>query len=105
MGGVKRKPISQMDMEKKAEKEKDSKKKTKPAAEKKIRGLSLPDMGDEAVRKELGKMGAITPYSVASRYDLRLGVAKSFLKELERKNIVRPVGGNDRIRIYQAVAA
>ncbi len=104
MGGVKRKAISQMEMERK-QRAAQAPKKGKPAVEKKSRGLSLPSLSDDVFKKELAKMGAVTPYGVATRFDLRLGIAKRLLRDLEKKNILVPVGGNERIRIYKAVGA
>ncbi len=54
---------------------------------------------------EVQKMGAITPFSMASQFNLRLSVAKDLLEDLEKKRLVRLVGGNARIRIYQPAAA
>ena len=50
-------------------------------------------------------MGAITPYALASQFNLRMSVAKDMLEELERKRLVTAVGGNARIRIYKMAAA
>ena len=46
-------------------------------------------------------MAAITPYALASQFNLRLSIAKDLLEELEKRNVVKLVGGNARVRIYQ----
>jgi small subunit ribosomal protein S25e len=105
MGGAKKKPISQMDtglMEGDQEKKKV---KTKAAPEKRVRGVSLPKFDAEPFLKDLSKMGAITPYALAAKYDLRLSVAKNVLRELERRNIIRFEEGNRRIKIFRFVGA
>lgn len=79
--------------------------KGKPLAEKKARGIDLPDIEDQKFLSELSKMGAITPYALANQFNLRVSVAKDLLEELERKRLVSAVGGNARIRIYRMAAA
>jgi ribosomal protein S25 len=54
---------------------------------------------------EVSKMGVITPFSLATQFNLRLSVAKDLLEELERRKLIALVGGNARIRIYQPAAA
>ncbi len=108
LGGAKKKNLAQMEktqvqQDKKAEPTKKSK--GKPPAEKKARGFDLPNLEDTKFLSELSKMGAITPYALASQYNLRISVAKDMLEELERKRLVTAVGGNARIRIYRMAAA
>ena len=79
--------------------------KAKTVAEKRARGLQAPDLNDPKFIGEVGKMSAITPYSLASQFNVKLSVAKDLLEELERRKMVTLVGGNARIRIYQPAAA
>jgi ribosomal protein S25 len=62
--------------------------------------LQLLDLSTEKLAEELGKIKAITPYSVASTFDLNVGKAKNLLRTLEEQGLIRCVGGNSRIRIY-----
>lgn len=108
LGGAKKKSMAQMEktqvqQDKKAEPAK--KQKGKPVAEKKARGIDLPNLEDARFLSELSKMGAITPYALASQFNLRISVAKDMLEELEKKRLVTAVGGNARIRIYRMAAA
>ena len=108
LGGAKKKNLAQMEktqvqQDKKPEASKKSK--GKPPAEKKSRGVDLPNLEDTRFLSELSKMGAITPYALASQFNLRISVAKDMLEELERKRLVTSVGGNARIRIYKVAAA
>jgi small subunit ribosomal protein S25e len=108
MGGAKKKNMAQMEktqdqQDKKTEPPKKSK--GKLPAEKKARGVDLPNLDDTRFLSELSKMGAITPYALASQFNLRISVAKDMLEELERKRLVTVVGGNARIRIYKMAAA
>ncbi|MEM2965113.1 MAG: 30S ribosomal protein S25e [Candidatus Bathyarchaeia archaeon] len=105
MGGAKKKPISQMDTGLTGGEQEQKKPKAKATPEKRVRGVSLPKFEGETFLKELSKMGAITPYALAAKYDLRLSVAKNVLKELERRNIIRFEDGNRRIKIFRFVGA
>jgi ribosomal protein S25 len=69
--------------------------------EKKSRGITLPDIKSTKVIGELKTMKALTPYTVASRFDLRLSVAKNFLEELERRRIIEYVSGSKNLKIYK----
>ena len=46
-------------------------------------------------------MKVLTPYTVASRFNLRLSVARDVLKDLERRNIVEYVSGGKNLKIYK----
>jgi ribosomal protein S25 len=108
MGGAKKKSLAQMDKSQQIDAKKvEPPKKTKAKAlmEKKLRGITGPNVDDNRFLTELSKMGAITPYALASQFNLRISVAKDLLEELEKKRLVQPVGGNARLRIYQAVAS
>jgi ribosomal protein S25 len=108
MGGAKKKSLAQMDKSQTLEAKKSEptkKTKSKGVGEKKVRGITSPNVDDSRFLTELSKMAAITPYALASQFNLRISVAKDLLEELERKRLVQPVGGNARLRIYQVVAA
>jgi len=101
MGGKKKRSLKQMakSQEKKADKK--QKRGAGPSGEKKaIPGITTPNLG-EKFESELKKMKVITPYSVASRFDLRLSVARDFLRELERKGMVTFVSKSRNLRIYK----
>ena len=109
MGGAKKKSMAQMEktqvQQGKEEPQQQKKGKAKTVAEKRPRGLQSPDVSDPKFLSEVQKMGAITPFSLASQFNLRLSVAKDLLEDLETRRLVRLVGGNARIRIYQPAAA
>jgi len=103
MGGKKKLSLKQME---RTQAKQDQEKKGKSSgatsrADKKVSGITLPDPRDERVIKELQKMNVLTPYTVASRFDLRLSVAKDFLEELHRQGIVAYVSGGRSLKIYK----
>ena len=110
MGGAKKKSLAQME---KQQVQQDEGKKPEPAkkakgktvAEKKTSGIGLPNLEDAKFMGELTKIGALTPYSIASQFNVRLSVARDILEELERRRMVRSVGGNTRIKIFKLAAA
>src|SRR5689334_17266061 len=86
MGGAKKKSMAQMERTQDQTDKKDepgSKKgKAKTVVEKRPRGLQSPDLSDPKFLAEVQKMGAITPFSIASQFNLRLSVAKDLLEDL-----------------------
>ncbi|MBS7623470.1 hypothetical protein KEJ39_07340 [Candidatus Bathyarchaeota archaeon] len=86
-------------------KQQQRKTKGKVVLEKRERGVRMPDVGDAKFLSDISKISALTPYSLASQYNLKMSVAKDLLEELARKSLVKQVGGNARIRIYQPAAA
>jgi len=108
LGGAKKKSMAQMEkqqdqQDKKPEPAKKTKGKT--VAEKKTAGIGVPDFDNERIVGELTKMGALTPYSIASQFNVRLSVARDILEELERRRLVTSVGGNTRIKIFKLAGA
>jgi small subunit ribosomal protein S25e len=113
VGGAKRKSMAQME---KTQQQQDTKgdaggqgKKPKSGGkgpgDKRPRGLNYPEVSDPKILGEVRRMPAITPYAVASQFNLRLSIAKDLLEELEKRSIVKLVGGNSRVRIYQPANA
>jgi ribosomal protein S25 len=79
--------------------------KGKTVAEKKTAGIGVPDFDNEKIVGELSKIGALTPYTIASQFNVRLSVARDILEELERRRLVTSVGGNTRIKIFKLAGA
>ncbi|MEM3696229.1 MAG: hypothetical protein QXQ94_01820 [Candidatus Bathyarchaeia archaeon] len=108
MGGKKKLSLKQMErmqLRKDAE-EKEKKKKEKEAGpkEKKPSGIIPPDPRSEKIVGELKKMNVLTPYAVASRFNLRISAAKDLLEQLEDEGIVQLVSGSHNIKIYKPIS-
>ncbi|MEM3596651.1 MAG: 30S ribosomal protein S25e [Candidatus Bathyarchaeia archaeon] len=110
MGGKKKLSLKQMErmQARKAEEEKEKKKKEKaaaaaPAKEKRASDVIPPDPKSEKIIGELKKMPVLTPYTVATRFNIRISAAKDFLEQLEENGIVQLVSGNHDIKIYKPV--
>jgi len=111
LGGAKKKSLAQME---KQQVQQDAAKKPEPAKKtkgktvtekKSLGGIALPNFDDPKFSGELSKLGALTPYAIATQFNVRLSVARDILEELERRRMVKPVGGNARIRVYKLAAA
>jgi small subunit ribosomal protein S25e len=109
MGGKKKLGLKQMErMQAKRDKEeKDKKKKEKaaPPKERRTIGVVPPDVKNGKIVNEVKKMNVLTPYAVASRFNIRISAAKDFLEQLEQNGAVQLVSGNHNIKIYKPVAA
>ena len=100
MGGKKRLSLKQMEKlqtRKQGKKEGESTRSTT----KKIASVFLPNPKSKKVVDELKKMKVLTPYTVASRLDLRLSTAKHFLKELARQGMIEYVSSGKNLKIYK----
>jgi len=105
MGGKKKLTMKQMErmQEKKDEKSEKRERGGGVGSEKKPAGIVPPDAKSEKVIGELRKMRALTPYAVASRFNLRLSVAKDLLDELAQRGLIEYVSGSKNIKVYRPV--
>jgi len=104
MGGKKKLSLKQMEKlqtrqheSKKGESSKSAGAQTKA----KSIGIFPPDPTSKKVIEELKKMKVLTPYSVASRLDLRLSAAKHFLRELEQRGTIEYVSSSRNLKVYK----
>ncbi len=106
MGGKKKLSLKQMErsQDKKVEDEKKGKgkkEKASPSKEKKPLSILPPDARNEKIASEIKKMSVLTPYTVATRFGVRISAAKDLLDELEEAEKIRKVSGNHNIKIYK----
>ncbi|MEM2911002.1 MAG: hypothetical protein QW146_00670 [Candidatus Bathyarchaeia archaeon] len=106
MGGKKKLSLKQMERMQLKKDEEGKKKKEKDKGgvkEKKPAGIIAPDFKGGKMVDELKKMRVLTPYAVASRFNIRISAAKDLLEQLEDDGVVQLVSGNHNIKIYKAV--
>ena len=108
MGGGKKKPTlsqlakrEQRSKQKEAKRSRSEKERRLSRSESKAARIIPPDPRDKNVIKQLQSMKIITPYTVASRFNLLLSVAKDFLEELHRQGIITYVSGGRNLKIYK----
>ena len=103
MGGKKKLSLKQMErMQEKKDEEEKKKEKGGAPKEKKASAVIPPDAKNEKIIAEIKKMHVLTPYSVATRYNIRISAAKDFLEELEQNGTIQAVSGSHSIKIYKA---
>ncbi|MHA1754563.1 MAG: eS25 family ribosomal protein [Candidatus Odinarchaeia archaeon] len=73
--------------------------------EKNIREVEVKAEILENIKKEVPKMKVITPNQVATKYNIRLSVARDILGSLAEKGLIKQVGSNRRLKLYTKVAA
>ena len=50
-------------------------------------------------------MNVLTPYAVATKYNIRISIAKDFLEQLEANGAVQLVSGSHNLKIYKPTAS
>lgn len=104
MGGKKKLTLKQMERMQMRKSEEEKKKKEKAAPkEKKPAGILIPEIKGGKMLEELRKMRVLTPYAVASKFNIRISTAKDLLEQLESDGLIQLVSGNHDIKIYRAV--
>jgi len=107
MGGKKKLGMKQMersqdksDDEAKSKEKKD--KKGGPPKEKRTTiNIIPPDAKNDKIVAEVKKMPVLTPYAIATKYNVRISAAKIFLQQLEQSGAVQLVSGSHSIKIYK----
>jgi len=104
MGGKKKLNLKQMErMQDKKDEQEREKKKEKGGATKEKRASAVvpPDAKNDKIIAELKKMHVLTPFTVATRYNIRISAAKDFLEELQQNGTIQLVSGSHNIKIYK----
>ncbi len=111
MGGKKKLGLKQMerqqgkDDEAKAAKEKKEGKKAGPPEKKRtIINVIPPDAKNDKIVAEIKKMPVLTPYSISTKYNVRISAAKEFLLQLEQNHAIELVSGSHALKIYRPCA-
>src|SRR3972149_9664228 len=107
MGGKKKLGLKQRerrqdksDDEAKSKDKKD--KKSGPPKEKRTTiNVIPPDAKNDKIVAEIKKMPVLTPYAVATRFNVRISAAKEFLNQLEQNGSVQLVSGSHNLKIYK----
>lgn len=104
MGGKKKLGLKQMErqQDKTDDESKDKKDKKGPLKEKRTTiGVIAPDAKNDKNVAEIKKMPVLTPYAVATKFNVRISAAKEFLKQLEQNGTVQLVSGSHSLKVYK----
>ncbi len=104
MGGKKKLSLKQIERRQSTGDKKSGREKEKKVGlgEKEKSGIIPPDLDDENIINGLKKIRVLTPYNVASHFNVRVSVARDLLKRLEERGLVQMIGGNHSLRIYKS---
>jgi len=104
MGGKKKTSLKKIERVQTRKGEKETKSGGSPSKrERKTAGIILPNPRSEKIINEIKKMKTLTPFSVASRFNIRLSVAKDLLEQLEQKGVIQFVSRSRNLKIYTPV--
>jgi ribosomal protein S25 len=106
MGGAKKMSLKQAEKQQALRDQKmqgDQRRRRSDIPEKKRLGIDLPDFQGKATTEDLKKMKAITPYALATKYDIRLSKAKNMLYILEKRGLVSLVASTNNLKVYRYV--
>ncbi|MBS7247658.1 MAG: eS25 family ribosomal protein [Candidatus Jordarchaeales archaeon] len=73
--------------------------------EKEVRKILVDEATLESIEKEVPKMKVITPSEVSDKYGVRVSVAKSILKRLEEKGLIKLVSSDRRLKVWTGARA
>jgi small subunit ribosomal protein S25e len=101
-GGSKKKSIAASERAQSRAGSKEGEAKEEKKAEQKAgpRSVLVTDDLMKTIKKEALKTGTITPYNIASKYNLKISTAKDILRELAAGNLVRKAASNRRTIVY-----
>jgi ribosomal protein S25 len=104
MGGKKKLSLKQME---RLQTRRDSRSKKEDTAarppERSSLGILPPDSRNEKIINAIKKMNVLTPYTIATRFNLQISTAKGFLRELEKNGQIKLILGNHSIKIYKTL--
>jgi len=105
MGGKKKLSLTQMErLQARRQREQERRARSQSMmSERKASNVLMPEIKDDLI-DEIRKMKVMTPFAVASKFDLRISVAKDLLEELERKKIIELVSRSRKTKVYKVAA-
>jgi ribosomal protein S25 len=107
MGGAKKRSIAQMEKQQKLQAEKRSGKQKRTSLRKTanttISGIDIPNIAKKDLLTELKRMKAITPYSLAMKYNIKLSLAKDWLNLLNKQGTIQKIASRASLKIYKFI--
>lgn len=73
--------------------------------EKEVRKILVEEATLESMEKEIPKMKVITPSEISDKYGIRVSIAKSILKRLEEKGLIKLVSSDRRLKVWTGTRA
>ncbi len=109
MGGAKKASLAQSEKQQQMQTSKQEGKQPKSAKqkappEKKGGSSDILTISEQELVSELTKMKAITPYQVASRYNVKVSLAKDILERLKNRGQIRMVASSGGMKVYSPLS-
>jgi small subunit ribosomal protein S25e len=103
MGGAKKKSLRQAEKQQKVKQAKGKKGRREARAKPADRTVTLEntDFSDGQLRDGLKKMKAITPYAVATQFNIKLSTAKRLLSTMRGQGVVQLVARSRNVQLYK----
>ena len=72
--------------------------------EKIIGSVEIPDLNSNEVMGAIRGMKAITPTSIATKFNLKISVAKRMLNELEKNGTIKLATRSKNLKVYEIIS-
>ena len=110
MGGAKKASLAQSERQQQMQTSKQDGKqpkgaKQKATPDKKAGSSDISNLSEQELMAELSKMKAITPYQVASRYNVKVSLAKNILQKMEQRGQIHMVASSGGIKVYRSLSS
>ncbi len=103
MGGKKKPTLSQLVKRMEREKEKQERKGAAAGEEKKSKVTLIDEKLFEEIKKDVMNMNCVTPYVIASKYNIKMSTATHILRALRDQGVLYLVSKGHRTEIYVPV--
>lgn len=107
MGGAKKSSLAKAEKQQKLQERKQQKEKKKTGKSRSDAQLKKGEVATQEFEgkrlNELAKIKALTPYAVATKYNIKINDAKTILRQLESKKVAQEVARGRGIKIYKIV--
>ncbi|RLF13903.1 MAG: hypothetical protein DRJ66_07010 [Thermoprotei archaeon] len=107
MGGRKKLTLKQMEKQQllRLRKEEEKRRRVKEEKEKQVALTFVDPSIYEAIKKEAPKATLLTPYIIASKYNVKLSTAKKILRQLEKEGLIQLISRSRRTEIFRGAKA
>lgn len=103
MAGAKKKSLRKAEKQQKVKQDKGKKGRRESRSKPADRTVTLEntDFSDEQLRDGLKKMKAITPYTVATQFNIKLSTAKRLLGTMKGQGVLQLVARSRNVQLYK----
>ena len=104
MGGAKKKSLAQAEKQQQIQTTKQDKAAQKAAKGKQTKtsetNVKSGEVGEDAL-KELAGIKSLTPFSVATKFNIKMSAAKDMLQTMEKRKTIEQVASGRGVKVYK----